>query len=108
MNAKGIVTAADDALINITASQVSDFCDAVEVCAASNLTYAVSIGDGSATSYVVTHNLGTRDVMVQLYDNSTYDTVYAEVIRDGVNTVTITTTSAIATNDIRVLVSKTV
>tara|TARA_R110000744_G_C19361130_1_gene561423 strand:- start:48 stop:1850 length:1803 start_codon:yes stop_codon:yes gene_type:complete len=108
VNAKGIVTAADDALINITASQVSDFCDAVEVCAASNLTYAVSIGDGSATSYVVTHNLGTRDVMVQLYDNSTYDTVYAEVIRDGVNTVTITTTSAIATNDIRVLVSKTV
>lgn len=108
VNAKGIVTAADEALINITASQVSDFCTAVEVCAASNLTYAVSIGDGTATSYVVTHNLNTRDVMVQLYDNSTYDTVYAEVVRTSVNTLTIKTSSAVASNDIRVLVSKTV
>ena len=108
VNAKGIVTAADEALIDITASQVSDFCAAVEVCAASNLTYAVSIGDGTATSYVVTHNLNTRDVMVQLYDNSTYDTVYAEVVRTSVNTLTIKTSSAVASNDIRVLVSKTV
>jgi len=36
---------------------------------------------GGATSVTINHNLGTRDVNVQLYDNSTYETVYAEVIR---------------------------
>ena len=68
--------------------------------------YATSIGDGSNTSYTVTHNLNTRDVNVQLYDNSSYDTVYADVVRTNTTTVTITFGTAPTTNDIRVLVSK--
>jgi hypothetical protein len=68
--------------------------------------YATSIGDGAATSYTVTHNLNTRDVNVQLYDNSSYDTVYADVVRTSVNVVTIDFGAAPTTNDIRVLVSK--
>jgi len=68
--------------------------------------YATSIGDGSNTSYTVTHNLNTRDVNVQLYDNSSYDTVYADVVRTSVNVVTIDFGAAPTTNDIRVLVSK--
>jgi hypothetical protein len=68
--------------------------------------YATSIGDGVATSYTVTHNLNTRDVNVQLYDNSSYDTVYADVVRTSVNVVTIDFGTAPTTNDIRVLVSK--
>ena len=68
--------------------------------------FAASIGDGAATSYTVTHNLNTRDVNVQLYDNSSYDTVYADVVRTSVNVVTIDFGAAPATNDIRVLVSK--
>lgn len=47
--------------------------------------YAASIGDGSATSYTVTHNLGTRDVQVTIYDNTT---PYAEVICDVQHTST--------------------
>lgn len=70
------------------------------------LTYKTSIGDGSATSIAVTHNLGSRDVTVQLYDNSSYDTVYADVVRTDTNTVTVGFTSAPASNDIRVLVTK--
>jgi|TARA_R110002167_G_C12593272_1_gene644415 hypothetical protein len=75
-------------------------------------TFATSIGDGSATSYTVTHNLGTRDVIVQLYDNSTYDTVYADVKRldtggtNHDNIVTIDFTVAPISNDIRVLITK--
>jgi len=108
VTAKGLITSITEQDIDITASQVSDFCSAVETCIASDLTYAANIGNGSATTYQVTHNLGTRDVMVQLYDNSTYDTVHADVVRNTTNQITITTNSAIATNDVRVLISKTV
>ena len=108
VTAKGLLTSLSEQNIAITASQVTDFCSAVETCVASDLTYATNIGNGVATSYQVTHNLGTRDVMVQLYDNSSYDTVYADVVRNTVNQITITTNSAIATNDVRVLISKTV
>ena len=69
-------------------------------------TYATSVGDGSATSYTVTHNLGSRDVIVQLYDASSYDTVIADVVRTNTTTVTLTFGAAPASNDIRVLVSK--
>jgi hypothetical protein len=42
---------------------------------------------GGATSVTILHSLGTRDVVVQLYDNTTYDTVYANVIRLDANNV---------------------
>ena len=108
VTAKGLLTSLSEQTIAITASQVTDFCTAVETCVASNITYATNIGNGTATSYVVTHNLGTRDVIVQLYDNSSYDTVRADVVRNTTNQVTITTNSPIATNDVRVLISKAV
>jgi hypothetical protein len=63
--------------------------------------YATTI---SATA-TVTHNLNTKDVIVQLYDTVTFDTVYADVSRPTVDTVTITFASA-PTNPIRVLVQK--
>lgn len=69
-------------------------------------TYATSIGDGSATSYTVTHNLGSQDVIVQLYDVSSLDTVFADVVRTSTSVVTIDFSSAPTANDIRVLVTK--
>ena len=47
--------------------------------------YAANVGDGTATSYTITHNLGTKDVQVTVYDNST---PYAEVICDVQHTST--------------------
>ena len=64
-------------------------------------TFAATISD-TAT---VTHNLGAKDVIVQLYDTVTAETVYADVERASTNTVTVTFAST-PTNDIRVLVQK--
>jgi hypothetical protein len=67
--------------------------------------YASDIGDASATSITVTHNLNTRDVQVVLFDNSA---PYAEVICDvqhtTVNTVTLLFTIAPTLNQYRVVV----
>jgi hypothetical protein len=52
--------------------------------------YSTSItGDASATSFTVTHNLGSRDIIVQVYDNSTYDEVMVDITRATTNTATI-------------------
>lgn len=66
--------------------------------------YKVSIGDGVNASYTVTHSLGTTDVVVQLFDVSSGETVYADVVRTSTSEVEITFGAAPATNDIRVLV----
>ena len=106
VTAKGLLTSLTEQNIAITASQVTDFCSAVSTCVAANEQYAVSIGNGNDTSFAVSHGLNTRDVIVQLYDNSSYDTVHADVVRTSTSVVTISFNSAPATNDIRVLVSK--
>ena len=100
----GVAQSAAEQNISITASQVSDFCSAVSTCIAANEQYAADIG--GATSIAVTHNLGTRDVMVQLYDVSSFDTVYADVTRNTVNQVTVDFTTAPSAGDIRILITK--
>ena len=68
--------------------------------------YSASIGNGTLTSIAVTHSLGTRDVVVQLYDNTTWETLYADVVRTDANTVTVSFAVAPGTNAVRVLVQK--
>jgi len=65
------------------------------------LTYAATI----AANATVTHNLGTKDVIVQLYDTVTFDTVYAEIDRATINTVGVSF-GATPTNSIRVLIQR--
>jgi hypothetical protein len=64
-------------------------------------TYAATISASGA----VTHSLGTKDVIVQLYDTVTSETVYADVVRTSTSVVTVTFGNAPA-NSIRVLVTK--
>lgn len=67
--------------------------------------YAADVGDGSNTSYTITHNLGTRDVIVSLYDNSS---PYAEVVCDVQHTsttaITLSFSVAPTSNQYRVVV----
>lgn len=71
--------------------------------------YAETIGDGSATSFTVTHNLGTEDVHVQVWDVSGTDPVLANgdpssVEATDTNTVTVTFGSAPSTDQYRIVV----
>jgi hypothetical protein len=67
--------------------------------------YASNLGDGSATSYTITHNLGTRDVTVALYEvASPYAEVVADVEHATTNTITVKFTVAPTTDQFRVVV----
>ena len=66
--------------------------------------HAETIGDNSATAIAVTHNLGTEDVVVEVYDASTKETVICDVDRTSTNAVTLTFSTAPGTNAIRVVV----
>jgi len=59
----------------------------------------------ATTVAVINHNLNSVDVMVQLYDAITFETVYADVVRTDANNVTVTFGAA-PTNKIRILIIK--
>lgn len=70
--------------------------------------FTQTIGNGSATSIVVTHNLNTRDVMLGLYNATTFADVSPngyDAARTSVNSVTLTFALAPATNAYRVVVA---
>ena len=67
--------------------------------------HVASFGDGSATSYVITHNFNTRDVTVAVFPNSgTYDDVVVDVGRTSFNEVTLVFATAPSSNAYRVVV----
>jgi hypothetical protein len=68
-------------------------------------------GNTSTSSVVYTHNLGTRDVVVQIYDNrselaSYGQTVYADVVRSSTSAVTVNYANTITSGDYRVMCIK--
>ena len=65
---------------------------------------SANVGNGSATSFAITHNLNSRDVVVNVYDNATYDTVETDVVRTDANTVTVSFTVAPTNNAYRVVI----
>jgi hypothetical protein len=68
--------------------------------------FTANFGDGSATSFAITHNLNSFDVDVEIFRNSgNKDTVIAEVQRTSVNAVTILTSVVPTANQYRVKIS---
>lgn len=65
---------------------------------------AINVGNNSATSFAIDHNLGTSDVLVQVYDRATEDTVEVDVVRTNSNRVTVSFASAPGDNAYRVVI----
>lgn len=65
---------------------------------------SATIGDGTATTLTVTHNLNTQDVIVSVREGATNAVVLADVVANGVNTVQITFAVAPTTGQYRVTV----
>lgn len=68
--------------------------------------YATDVGDGSNTSYAITHNLGSRDLQVKIYRNSgNYDEVDVEVRHTSTTQLTLVFSSAPTSSQFRVVVT---
>ena len=69
--------------------------------------YSLDAAQGAVTkstnTYTVTHNLGTKAVSVQVVDYSTQETVFVDVARPTVNTITVTFASTVVDNDYYVI-----
>ena len=103
IDTKGRVTAMSENTIAIPASQITDFCTAVASCINTNYNFKTTITGSSP--YTVSHNLGTRDVMVYVYDNaSPYDQKFVEVVHTNTDDVTISTATDLGTDVLKVLV----
>ena len=103
VDAKGFVTAMSENTIAIPASQITDFCSAVANCINTNYNFKTTITGTSP--YTVNHNLGTRDVMVYVYDNaSPYEQTFVEVVHTDTDNVTISTAANLGSDVLKVLV----
>ena len=90
--------------------QITEDGSAYENIVTGNDQFVTSVGNGSSNTFTVTHNLNSRDVVVQIYDTATYETVMAEVTRTSLSVVTIEVANIVgnipATNGLRVLIQK--
>lgn len=62
------------------------------------------VGDGSATSFAVTHNLNTTSAHVQVYEVATGEVVWCLIVRNNANQHTVTFANAPATDEFEVIV----
>lgn len=61
----------------------------------------------AGTTKIITHNLGSRNVMVEVFDNVTYETIYLDsVVRTDTNTITLTASAAPSGAGLTVLVKR--
>lgn len=81
-------------LINYIASQISA------------QKYVTNVGNGSATSFAISHGLNSLDVEVEIFKNSTGETVFTNVARTSSSVVTVSFAVAPSLNQYRVVIRK--
>jgi len=62
-----------------------------------------TIGNG-ANSYSIAHNLNTRNVLVEVYDNNTYETVTTSIARTTLDSITVSFAAPVSANAYTVVV----
>jgi hypothetical protein len=113
--ASNAVTTAKIADSNVTTAKIADANVTTAKIADANVTdaklastfckkYAANFGDGSSTSFTITHNLGTKDVIVQFRKNSDDAVEEFAVVATSTTQITVTCNSAPASNAYRVIV----
>lgn len=99
--------------IDMNGNRVRDASDAVlaqdyvtlaQLNAASPNSFAATFGDGVATTYNIVHNLGTEDIVWDVYEIASGDSVGVGFSRAGANAVDITMNPAPASNAFRVVI----
>jgi hypothetical protein len=68
--------------------------------------FAASVGNGSATSFAITHNLNSADIEIEVFEVSSGETVYTNIVRTSANVVTVSFATAPTTNQYRVIIMK--
>ena len=114
--AEGVVELATDAEAKTGTATDRAMTPASTLAAINNNSFVATLsGTDEDLEYTITHNLGSRDVIVQVIDfgnagtGATYETVYADVVRSSTNACAITFGKAPgASQDYRVLVTKVV
>jgi hypothetical protein len=66
--------------------------------------FSASLGDGSATQFDLTHNLGTDDVQIEVYDNTSKESVIVDAKRQSSNVVRLNFNTAPTSNQFRCVV----
>jgi hypothetical protein len=93
---------ASDARTNLAATTAGTTSTPVLARIAKQGNTAHSAGVSTTT---VTHNFGTTDVMVQVYQVSTGETVITDVIRNNSNTVTVTINGEVDTSTFTIVIT---
>lgn len=68
--------------------------------------YTQLVGNGSATTITVNHQLGTKDLHIDIYDNSTGETVFVSSTRTTNDDVVLNFASAPASNAYRIVLTR--
>lgn len=107
--AEGIVELATDA--EALAGSATDKVITPSNLAARSFAVALEASDANVTkssnTYTVTHSLNTRDVMVQIVEAiSPYETVYADIARNGTDTITVAFADSVTDGDYKALITK--
>lgn len=66
--------------------------------------FVTTIGDGTAKTFTVTHNLNSRDILVQIADATTHEVVMADIAINADNSIAINFETAPAANGYRVII----
>ena len=66
--------------------------------------FVTTIGDGTAKTFTVTHNLNSRDILVQIMDATTHEVVMADIAINADNSIAINFETAPAANGYRVII----